>query len=262
MNVTVMTPTYNRATLLPRLYESLRQQTFTGFDWLIVDDGSTDETRALVRGWDAPFPIRYEHQPNGGMKVAWNRGVELAQGEYVAVIGSDDWFLPNGLQKLVDGWEGLDDRFVSVNGRAVDPRGSLVGSPFAGPLDTDSFSYAYRHKITGDTVSLSRTEIVRRYPFPYAESRSGPEGTAFNRVARRYLIHYIEDPVAIVDYQTEGLAARGRTERLADPRPWLLYYWEALTFPRWVPLEARAKFALNCIRFGTRRMFGNRLSRR
>lgn len=252
MNVTVVTPTYNRAHLLPRLYESLQHQSFGDFDWVIIDDGSTDATRELVSGWDAPFPITYRYQPNAGTKVAWNRGVELARGDHVGVIGSDDWYRPDGLQRLVDGWAGLDDRFVSVNGRTVRPDGSLVGPPFRGHIDTDSFSYWYRYKLPGDTIGLARTEVVRRYPFPYATSRSATEALAFNRIARRYLTHFIDAEIAVVDYQPDGLSARTRREVNADPLPWFVYYWEALTFPRWVPLSMRARFAVNCLRFGVR----------
>ena len=107
MDVTVVTPTYNRAGLLPRLYESLQAQTFA----LRV----TDRRRRLDRrdagarrGWKAPFPVRYVCQANAGMKVAWNRGVELARGDHVAVIGSDDRYLPDGLERLVEGWRGLE----------------------------------------------------------------------------------------------------------------------------------------------------------
>lgn len=252
MLVTVVTPTYNRAHLLPRLFESLELQTFEDFDWVIVDDGSTDETREVVQGWDPPFPVNYVWQENAGTKVAWNRGVALARGEFVAVIGSDDWYLPDGLGRLVREWDALDERFVSVNGRLVTPDGRTHGPPFAGPLDTDSFSFWYRHKLVGDTIGLARTEIVRRYPFPHAESRGAPEALAFNRTARRYLTRFIDDPIAVADYQPDGLSARTRSEVLAEPRPWLDYYWEALTFPKWVPLATRTKFALNCLRFGVR----------
>ena len=129
---------------------------------------------------------------------------------------------------------------------------------FAGrfSVDTDSFSYWYRHKIVCDTIGLARTEIVRRHPFPYAESRGAPEALAFNRIARRYLTRFIDDPIAIVDFQPDGLTARPRSEVLAEPKPWLAYYWEALTFPRWVPLSTRTKFALNCVRFGARTILG------
>jgi glycosyltransferase involved in cell wall biosynthesis len=253
VNVTVLTPTFNRARLLPRLYASLCRQTFPDFEWLIVDDGSNDDTRAVVGEWaDAPFPIRYVFQENRGTKVAWNLGAQLAEGELLAVIGSDDYYVPHALELLLDGWSGLDDRWVSVNGRTIRPNGELNGPPFTDTLDIDSMSYWYRRRLAGDTAGLSRTDVVRRYPFPYATSRSAPEAIAFNRIARRYLTRFLPEPVAVVDYQPDGLSARSRAETVADPRPLLVYNWEAAVFPRWLPLRARARFAANCVRFGAR----------
>jgi glycosyltransferase involved in cell wall biosynthesis len=261
MDVTVVTPTYNRAPLLARLHESLERQTFTRFEWLIVDDGSTDETREMVLSWNEGLDIRYLQQPNLGMKVAWNRGIEECRTGHVAVIGSDDQYLPSGLETLVAGWEGLDDSFVSVNGRAISPAGQLIGTPFRGTLDTDSFSFRYRHRIVGDTAGLARTEIVRRYPFPLADLRDGPEATAFNRMARSYKTRFLDLPVLIVDYQPDGLTARSRGERLVDPRPWFLYYREALVFPRPIPISTRLRFAANCLRFGVRTVLARRSPR-
>jgi glycosyltransferase involved in cell wall biosynthesis len=253
VKITVLTPTFNRAHLLPRLYASLSRQTFGDFEWRIIDDGSTDDTRALVAEWsDAPFPIRYLFQENRGTKVAWNVGVELAEGELLAVIGSDDYYVPQALELLLDGWSGLDDRWVSVNGRTMTPNGDLNGPPFTDVLDIDSMSYWYRRRLAGDTAGLSRTDIVRRYPFPYATWRSAPEAIAFNRIARRYLTRFLPEPVAIVDYQPDGLSARSRAESVAEPRPHLVYNWEAALFPRWLPLRVRARFAANCVRFGAR----------
>jgi glycosyltransferase involved in cell wall biosynthesis len=252
VDITVVTPTYNRATLLSRLYESLLEQTYENFEWLIVDDGSTDATREVIESWKAPFPVSYVYEENAGVKVAWNRGVELARGDHIAVLGSDDRYLPEGLERLVDGWRGLDASFASVNGRTLTPEGRLNGTRFEGTLDIDSFSLLYRRGIIGDTVSLARADVVRRFPFPYAESRGGPEGTAFNRIARHYKTRFLSEPIAIVDYQRDGLSARTRAERLAESQPWLCYYWEAFTFPRWIPLRVRAKCGLNTLRFGAR----------
>ena len=89
---TVFTPTFNRAHTLGRVYASLRAQTYTDFEWLIVDDGSTDGTEELVRGWmaEAPFPLRYLTQVHGHKKAAFNRGVREANGELFVALDSDD----------------------------------------------------------------------------------------------------------------------------------------------------------------------------
>ena len=94
--ITLFTPTYNRAYILDKLYRSVQRQTFRDFEWLIIDDGSSDNTEALVRGWmddGNDFPIRYEKVPNGGKCRAINRGLDLAQGELFFIMDSDYEFM-------------------------------------------------------------------------------------------------------------------------------------------------------------------------
>ena len=102
---TVFTPTYNRGHTLHRVYNSLRIQTCSDFEWLIMDDGSTDCTAELVKGWQAEnhFPIRYYFQENQGKHFAWNRAAEIAFGEYFICADSDDEFTPDALQKFRTG---------------------------------------------------------------------------------------------------------------------------------------------------------------
>ena len=91
--ITVFTPAYNRAHTLEKLYRSLQRQTFHNFEWLIVDDGSTDGTAKLVNNWQAeenPFPVRYVWQENGGKCRAINYGLELAAGELFFTVDADD----------------------------------------------------------------------------------------------------------------------------------------------------------------------------
>src|SRR6478672_7236545 len=90
----VVTATYNRAHTLGRTYESLQAQTFRDFEWIIVDDGSTDGTGSLVSGWaqESSFPIRYVSQENGGKHTALNHAVSVARGTFLASVDSDDWY--------------------------------------------------------------------------------------------------------------------------------------------------------------------------
>jgi glycosyltransferase involved in cell wall biosynthesis len=99
---TVFTATYNRAHTLHRVYESLKEQTYRQFEWLIVDDGSTDTTRTLVETWqqEANFLISYYYQENQGKHVAINRGVQEARGEYFLIIDSDDTCVPQTLERF------------------------------------------------------------------------------------------------------------------------------------------------------------------
>lgn len=97
--LTIFTPTFNRAHTLPRLYESLLNQTDYNFEWLIVDDGSSDDTSNLIETFkDEKFPIRYIYQNNGGKHIASNVGLKAAKGDIFVVLDSDDWFYPNAVQ--------------------------------------------------------------------------------------------------------------------------------------------------------------------
>src|SRR3954466_3782814 len=99
---TVFTPSYNRAHLLPRVYESLEKQTFRDFEWLVVDDGSKDNTAQVIKelAAKASFPVRYVAKPNGGKPTAVNRGAQEAQGRLITILDSDDWFKPEALERF------------------------------------------------------------------------------------------------------------------------------------------------------------------
>src|SRR2546423_7154708 len=109
MRFTVLTATYNRAHLLPRVYESLCAQTFRDFEWVIVDDGSTDGTRELVSSWHEDFPIRYFWKPNGGKHTAVNLGVQEAAGQFIVILDSDDRLIPDTLERLDYHWKQIPD---------------------------------------------------------------------------------------------------------------------------------------------------------
>ena len=107
MNITVFTPTYNRAYILSQLYQSLQRQTYKDFEWLIVDDGSVDDTESLVSNWlndNNEFPIRYYKKENGGKCRAINYGVELARGRLFFNVDSDDYLTDDALEKVAK-WE-------------------------------------------------------------------------------------------------------------------------------------------------------------
>src|SRR5258708_39119995 len=129
---TVFTPTFNRSQTLSRVYEGLRLQTFRDFEWLIVDDGSTDGTKELVEKWqtESSFPIRYIYQENQGKPAAFNRGVQEAQGELFLTLDSDDACVPHALDRLKYQWDGIPasqkDKFSAVTVLCKGPKGGLL----------------------------------------------------------------------------------------------------------------------------------------
>ena len=207
---TVFTATYNRAHTLHRVYTSLAQQTFTDFEWLVVDDGSTDNTSQLIKAWkkEASFPIRYIQQDNSGKHVAFNRGVALAEGELLLVLDSDDACVPNALKQFKYHWDNIDDQerpqFSGVTSLCEDQDGKLVGDPFPQDImDSDSLELRYRYKVQGEKWGFHRTDILCRYPFPEDLKQTYvPEDIIWNKIARKYKTRFVNEKLRI--YWIEG----------------------------------------------------------
>lgn len=254
MLFTVFTPTYNRAHTLPRLYESIRRQTLRDFEWVVVDDGSTDATRALVTDWQkvADFPIRYFWQPNQHKKVAFNRGVREARGKWFVPIDSDDELLPDALSRFEAMWNSIDEgqreRFVAVVGLCLDVQGRMVGDSFpSSPLDASAVELFFDYQVTGEKFGCLRTDVLREFPFPEDIPDLVPENVVWFRMARRYTQRCFNVPVRIYHRDVESItlpkdatAARKRRAQGA-----LLSYAEALdwvTFRRFARAPHKALF--------------------
>ena len=202
---TVFTPTYNRAATLARVYQSLQRQTFRDFEWVIVDDGSEDETAELVEHWrsECSFPIRYVWQPNQGKHVAFNRGVELARGELFLTHDSDDGCVPGALERLKFHWDEIPaasrNAFASVTGLCVDQDGRLVGDRFpADVFDATPSELTYRHKVRGEKWGFTRTDVLKEFPFPVdGQTKFVPESLVWDEVATRYRTRYVNEVLRI-----------------------------------------------------------------
>lgn len=238
---TVCTPTFNRGHTLPQVYESLRAQTLKDFEWVIVDDGSSDGTEALVRRWiaDGEIVIRYEYQPNRGKPAAVNRGAVMARGELFAILDSDDALTPDALGRLQEIWqsipEGRRPAFSGVTVHCLGPDGAIVGDLFpADPLDAHPYALL---DVRGEKWGCHRTDVLRSFPFPrFAGERYVPEGLIWNRIGRRHLIRFRN--VALRRYvpAVDGVTARIGAVLMRNPRGAALYYMEVLTLPvpaRW-----------------------------
>jgi glycosyltransferase involved in cell wall biosynthesis len=206
---TVFTPTFNRARTLERVYSSLEAQTFRDFEWLIVDDGSADGTRALVDKWQrqASFAIRYSWQENRGKHVAFNAAVRDARGELFLPLDSDDACVPHALERFREHWESIPaserPRFTGVTALCQDQYGHVVGSPFPSPVvDSNSLEIRFRFRVTGEKWGFHRTDVLREYPFPDIRATHVPESVVWMRIARRYATRYVNDVLRI--YYIEG----------------------------------------------------------
>lgn len=253
MKVTIFTPTYNRAYIIKNLYESLKLQTSNNFEWIVVDDGSTDNTEDILREWEkeAAFSVRYFKQQNGGKHRAINRGVKEASGELFFIVDSDDYLADNAVERILYHFSTIkgNNNYCGVCGLKCYPDGTKVGGgDDFGILDCSSFDFRYKHKMKGDMAEVLRTDVLRQYPFPEIEGeRFCPEAVMFNRVAQKYKFRYFYEKIYFCDYLPDGLTAKITRIRMQSPVSAMICYSDLAGFN--VPIKQRIRAAVNFWRF-------------
>lgn len=272
MKFTVFTPTYNRGNLLTRLYQSLCQQNYKNFEWIIVDDGSSDNTASLVesiqsRHINGDFPILYCRKENGGKHTAINLGVKKAQGDLFFIADSDDILPPNALQTIEKVWEQTkyDSSIGGICGFDGDLNGgSLIGSGFPKSLHLNKLSLADNNIISyidgttrqirfglgieGDMKEVFRTSVLREFPFPEIKGeRFCPEVLLWNRIASKYKLRHIDKIIYLVEYQQDGISAAITRNRMNSPIAATITYAEMLGYD--IPIKVKVRSAINYWRF-------------
>jgi glycosyltransferase involved in cell wall biosynthesis len=220
---TVFTGTHNRAATLHRPYDSLRAQTFRDFEWLIIDNESTDETPELVRRWqaEADFPIRYEWQTNIGHHGSVNRAVVEARGRFFTILDSDDAAVPDALERFLAAWESIPaserERFVGVTALCRDERGHPLGGRFPfDPTDSNSTEMRYRYKRLGERWGFQRTDVMREFGYPTIPGYTGMFSgqLLWGAIGRRYTTRYINEYLGVVTQDQPDTLTKGSP----DPR--------------------------------------------
>jgi len=213
--LTVFTPTYNRAHTLPRLYESLLAQDCKDFEWLVIDDGSEDGTKALFDKWEAQdngFPVRVFRVENGGKQRAINRAVELARGEYFFIVDSDDALTPDAVSFVLEAFDSLpaDPSFIGISG----VRGDMQAVPFGGgpsfggkPWVDASNIERPRYGLCYDMAEVFFTEKLKRYPFPvWPGEKFTSEAVVWDRMAYDgYKLRWFDKVIYRCEYLPGGL---------------------------------------------------------
>lgn len=236
VKITVFTPTYNRAHVIEGLYRSLQRQSFSDFEWQIVDDGSSDRTEEVIRKWqgeDNPFEIRYIWKENGGKCSAINLGLDLARGELFFTVDSDDYLTDDALEKVAS-WEAAlpkEQKFCGVAGNLGTSSKETPNTPLGAPYFDGTALDRYR-TIDGERAMVFYTEIHRKYRYPLFESEKFmTEAVVWNRMAADgYRIRYYEDIIWIYEYREDGLTRAGSSVFLNNPRGYGLWLRERARF--------------------------------
>lgn len=212
--LTVFTPAYNRAHTLPRTYESLLRQTCQDFEWLIVDDGSTDNTRELVDAWsqEGRISIRYVYQENQGMHGAHNTAYKNIETPLNVCIDSDDYMPDDAVEKIIKFWkEKGSDRYAGFMGLDIRQDGRVIGARFPEGLKESTLRGYYEdYHGSGDKKIVYRTDVITRYPEYPIFSGEKYVGLAYkyNLVDEDYPLLLLNEPLVVVEYQDDG-SSRG-----------------------------------------------------
>ena len=220
--ISIVTPTYNRGELLKNCFESLRQQTCCDFEWIIVDDGSTDHTEQIANGFlNSPhsFPIEYVQKPNGGKHTALNSAHAYIRGQYVLILDSDDTLLPEAVEIAIAGWKAYEKNstigFVTFLKQQTSGEINAYGKEEGVPLDV------LHHKricvASSDCCEVIRADLFKQFPFPvFPGERFLAETALWYRVGIDYKCVYINKPIYVCEYMQGGLTKEGRAMRIRN----------------------------------------------
>ena len=226
--ICVFTPTYNRSGYLKRIFDCLSRQLFDNFEWLIVDDGSTDDTKEVVEHFSniAAFPIRYVFQENGGKQRATNLAVDLCNCSVFFGLDSDDWLVDNALEIVAQKFKSIlnDDDvagIVALHGSSVEtPLGSWMPP---GLSEANVWDLYYEHGFKGDAVQIYKTCILKQYPYPVAEGeRFISEGIVSYSIAQKYKMTLVNQVLVLGTYQDGGLSDNSYSLIRQNPNGYIL----------------------------------------
>lgn len=251
--ITVLTPSYNRGDLLKNLYQSLREQIFDDFEWIVVDDGSTDSTSEIITHFkeDKKIVIKYIKQSNGGKHTAINAGVKISTGELIIIVDSDDTLPKDSLLIINNQYLKIRENATvgGVCGLMAHHDNIVIGNcNLLLQGNISSIDMRFKYGFLGDVCEVFKTDVLREFPFPeiYNE-KFCPEDLVWNRIARKYTLYFFNQVVYYRDYLDGGLTSKIVKIRMKSPIASTICYGEMLDLD--IPIKSKIKAAINYWRF-------------
>lgn len=222
--LTILTPSFNRKPRMKKLLESLEQQTIFDFQWLIIDDGSTDGTKEWFDQLDKAsysFKIDYYYKKNGGKHTALNYSHQFIKGKYIVIVDSDDRLVDKAVETILTYWRKYESD--SQIGGITFQRGELrnhrkFDDKIVGVKES-TFSAMTNEGMSGDHCETFRTSLFRQRNFPvFRDEKFLAEAAMWYFITRNYHVIYVDDVVYLAEYLDGGLTKSGRSLRISNPR--------------------------------------------
>ena len=263
--ITIFTPTYNRGYIIQNLYESLLKQTIQDFEWLVIDDGSTDNTKDLINKFknEGKINIRYYFQKNSGKYKAINKALDLASGELFMIVDSDDFLTIDSIETVQKYYKQIknDNTFIGVVGL----RGNKNKEVYTGYIndntkknkyyqkeyiDADYIKYRYKYKISGDRAEVCITEKFKKYKFPENNNEKFMnEGYIWYKIANDgYKFRYFNKVIYITEYLDDGLTKNMKEVKKKSPKNAVLEFNQNMNLKK-LPLKVKFKACIQYYRY-------------
>lgn len=230
--VTIFTSTYNRVYILNNLYQSLQKQTCYDFEWIVVDDGSTDDTEKYMREIikkENKFSIKYYKQENGGKHRAINKGTDLASGYLFGIVDSDDYLREDAIETIIKKEKEIANntqcKYAGIAFCKGYSENNIIGKSFKGNYIDATSLERKKYNICGDKFEIFYTEILKKNKFPEFENEKFlTEAVVWNRIAYKgYKLRWYQNIIYICEYRNDGLTKAGDNLYKNSPKGLLLY---------------------------------------
>lgn len=223
MFVSIITPTYNRSNYLAHCYDSLCNQTCFDFEWIIIDDGSTDDTYEVVSRFKADrFNVVYVRKENGGKHTALNTSHDYINGDFILILDSDDYLTKDAIETIVDDWEIYDSKkeIACISYYKLSESGEVIsGKLNCDYYESDHISYRVNNNIQGDQCEVVRSSVFKELIFPvYENERFASEGLLWNYIGYNYKTVYRNKAIYVCEYLDDGISKSGRKLLMRNPK--------------------------------------------
>lgn len=255
--LTVFTPAYNRAHTLGRCYESLCRQSNKSFKWLIIDDGSSDNTKALVDNWileTNDFEIVYVYKQNGGMHTAHNTAYDHIDTELNVCIDSDDCLADGAVDAIINTWEKIrHDGYAGIIGLDSDLKGNLIGRPFQDNHIRTTLGDYYANGGSGDKKLVYKTDIINQYPrYPiFKGEKYVGLNYLYTLIDQDYKLYTLNKVLCNVEYQADGSSATMWRQYLENPNGFAFLRETYMRYP-----TSNKKLLMNTIHYISSKIIG------